>query len=148
MIKVNYPEYSFKIKNQDDKELIFDEVRKKWVVLTPEEWVRQNMLQYLIRVKKYPVSLIAVEKGIKLGELAKRCDIVVYNKQGAPVIIIECKAMDVNLNGDTAEQIIRYNLSLPATYLIITNGVYCTGVNRNEEGLETIQEIPEWKALV
>lgn len=148
MIKLNYPEYPFKIKRNDDKEFIFDSVRKKWVVLTPEEWVRQNMLQYLIRVKKYPVSLIAVEKGIKLGELVKRCDIVVYNNQGAPLIIIECKAMDVNLNINTAEQIMRYNLSLPATYLIITNGVYCIGFNRNEEGLETIQEIPEWKALL
>lgn len=147
MIKLNYPEYPFKIKKHDDKELIFDGVRKKWVTLTPEEWVRQNMLQYLIRVKKYPVSLVAVEKGIKLGELVKRCDIVIYNSQGAPLIIIECKAMDVNLNTDTAEQIMRYNLSLPAAYLIITNGVYCIGFKRNEKDLEAIKEIPGWKDL-
>ena len=96
MIKIEYPAYEPKIKKEADKESIFDEVRKQWVVLTPEEWVRQNFLQYLIQVKKYPASLIAVEKEILLGDIKKRFDIVVYDKNHQPLMIIECKEMSVH----------------------------------------------------
>ena len=89
MIKIDYPPYQPRIKKEDDKEFIFDEVRKKWMVLTPEEWVRQNFLQYLIQVKKYPASLIAVEKEIAVADTRKRFDIVVYNKDHQPYMIVE-----------------------------------------------------------
>jgi hypothetical protein len=144
MILIEYPDYNFKRKSEGSVEYIFDDFRKKWVVLTPEEWVRQNMLQYLTIVKKYPSSLIAIEKEITLGELKKRCDIVVYDKNTAPWMIIECKEMNVPLNEKVLEQALRYHISLPAQYLIITNGSYCFGfIKQNGQFLET-NEIPEF----
>ena len=98
MIKIEYPSYQPKIKKEAGKEFIFDEVRKHWILLTPEEWVRQNFLQYLILIKKYPSSLIAVEKEIFLGDVKKRFDIVVYDKNTKPWMLIECKEMNVTLN--------------------------------------------------
>lgn len=121
MITINYPKHEFRFKKEDDKEFIFDEVRKQWLRLTPEEWVRQNFLQYLIITKKYPASLIAIEKEIKLNDLKKRCDIVVY-KNDKPWMIVECKEMNVSLNENTIEQILRYNMVMKVDYLIITNG--------------------------
>ena len=91
MIKINFPNNQFKIKKENNADLIFDSFRKRWMVLTPEEWVRQNMLQYLTAIKKYPAKLIAIEKEISLGELKKRCDVVVYDKNALPWMIIECK---------------------------------------------------------
>src|SRR3954471_19811279 len=98
MINIQFPTHSYKIKNEKGKEIIFDEVRKKWVLLTPEEWVRQNFLQYLVQIKKYPASLIAIEKEIKLVDLKKRFDIVVYDASSKPWMIIECEEMNVDLN--------------------------------------------------
>ena len=97
MITLQYPQFNFRIKEEDGKEWIFDEFRKQWVRLTPEEWVRQNMLQYLVQIKKYPSSLIAIEKEIAVGEMRKRFDILVY-KNAVPWMIIECKEMNVALN--------------------------------------------------
>jgi hypothetical protein len=121
MIQIDYPSYSFRFKEENKKELIFDEIRKLWVRLTPEEWVRQNFIQYLIQIKKYPSALFGIEKEIKLGELKKRCDIVIY-KNAQPWMIIECKETNVNLNDITAQQILGYNMALKASYLILTNG--------------------------
>ncbi|MCW3086748.1 MAG: restriction endonuclease subunit [Sediminibacterium sp.] len=121
MIKIDYPSHDFRIKDEGGKELIFDECRKRWVPLTPEEWVRQNMLQYLVKVKKYPASLIAVEKEIALGELRKRFDILVYNAS-KPWMIIECKEMNVNMDESVIKQALNYNITLQTDYLIITNG--------------------------
>lgn len=142
MIKIEYPPYQPRIKQQDDKELIFDEVRKSWVLLTPEEWVRQNFLQYLVQVKKYPASLIAVEKEIKLGELKKRFDIVVYDRDSAPWMIIECKEMNVPLNRSVLDQVLRYNISLQVPYLVITNGSYCMAVELMENNMTAIERLP------
>jgi hypothetical protein len=125
MIKIEYPAYQPKIKTEDNKEFIFDEFRKRWILLTPEEWVRQNFLQYLTQVKKYPSSLIAIEKEIKLGELKKRFDIVVYDKETKPWMIVECKEMNVALDKSVLDQVLRYNISLNVPYLVITNGSYC-----------------------
>ena len=145
MIKIEYPDYRYKIERKDNKEVIFDIVRKQWVNLTPEEWVRQNFLQYLIQVKQYPPSLISVEKEIHLGELRKRCDIVIYNKNGEPYIIVECKAMDVALNNKTFDQILRYNISMPVQYLVVTNGAYCFAFERNNRKFNTLEKIPDWQ---
>ncbi|HXP52943.1 MAG TPA: type I restriction enzyme HsdR N-terminal domain-containing protein, partial [Bacteroidia bacterium] len=90
MIRIEYPIYQPKIKKENNKEFIFDEVRKQWLVLTPEEWVRQNFIQYLVLVKQYPASLMSVEKGQQLNELKQRTDIVIYNRNAQPKMIIEC----------------------------------------------------------
>ncbi|MEP7255775.1 MAG: type I restriction enzyme HsdR N-terminal domain-containing protein [Ferruginibacter sp.] len=142
MIKIEYPQYQPKIKMENAKELIFDEIRKRWMILTPEEWVRQNFLQYLIHTKKYPASLIAVEKEIKLGELKKRFDIVVYDKHTKPWMIIECKEMNVALDKKVFDQVLRYNLTLQVPYLVITNGSYCMAMTfKNDEMIE-MDELP------
>jgi hypothetical protein len=121
MVLIKYPEHSFRLKETNGKEFIFDELRKLWVRLTPEEWVRQNLLQYLVQVKQYPASLIAVETEIKLNGLRKRCDIVVY-KEHTPWMIIECKEMNVPLTSSVLEQVLRYNIRLAVSFIAITNG--------------------------
>lgn len=143
MIKIEYPAYQPKIKIQDGKELIFDEVRKKWVILTPEEWVRQNFLQYLMHVKKYPATLIAVEKEIRLGDLKKRFDIVVYDNYTKPWMIIECKEMNVTLNKTVLDQVLRYNMVMKVPYLVITNGSYCMAVSSANNQMIELDELPE-----
>jgi len=122
-LELKYPSFHVKVKNGDGQTKIFDPIRKKWYVLTPEEWVRQHVLNYLIEVKKYPLSLISVEKEISLNDLKKRYDIVVYKKDFSPFIIVECKAPFVELDVTTIEQAQRYNLILKANYLMITNGI-------------------------
>ncbi len=142
MIKIEYPPYHPKIKEEAGKELIFDEARKRWVTLTPEEWVRQNFLQYLQLVKKYPVSLIAIEKEIKLGELKKRFDIVVYGKDSKPWMIIECKEMGVPLDKKVLDQVLRYNIILNVPYLVITNGSFCMALAVANGAFAEINDLP------
>ena len=142
MIKIEYPPYQPKIKKEDNKEFIFDEVRKRWVILTPEEWVRQNFLQYIIHVKKYPASLIAVEKEITLGDIKKRFDIVVYDKNSRPRMIIECKEMNVALNQQVLDQVLCYNIAMQVPYLVITNGSYCMAFQCGDNVLLELSEIP------
>src|SRR6188768_1239797 len=148
MIKIEYPPYQPRIKKENEKEFIFDEVRKRWVVLVPEEWVRQNFLQYLTRVKKYPASLIAVEKEIKLGDLKKRFDIVVYDRNSEPWMIIECKEMNVPLDRSVLDQVLRYNISLQVPYLAITNGSYCMALSFEKHTMIEIDELPVLKNVV
>ena len=144
MIKIEYPAYNFKIKKEKNAESIFDPMRKRWLVLTKEEWVRQNFLQYIIWVKKYPVSLIAIEKEIYLGELKKRCDIVVYRSH-LPWMIIECKEQNELLNDSVLNQTLRYNITLQVQILVITNGSNSYAFNINNGKAEEIQALPEWK---
>ena len=128
MTNLNLPKYSFRIKNKENKLYIFDKIRKKDLVLTEEEWVRQNFVSYLHVEKKYPLSLIAIEKQCKVNNTIKRTDILVFDKTGAPHIIVECKAPQVKINQDTFDQIARYNMKLNADFLILTNGLqhyYC-----------------------
>ncbi|WP_456460996.1 type I restriction enzyme HsdR N-terminal domain-containing protein [Lutibacter sp.] len=125
---LNLPTYKFKIKNTKNKYTIFDIVRKKYVSLTPEEWVRQHLIHYLVEEKKYPVSLIAIEKQLTINNLTKRTDILVFNSEGTPEIIVECKAPSIKITQRTFDQIARYNLKLNANYLIVSNGLkhyYC-----------------------
>jgi len=143
MIVLQYPSYPFKIKALHGKDQIFDPFRKTWVLLTPEEWVRQNLLQYLIQNLQYPSSLIAVEKEIKLGELSKRFDIVVY-KNELPWMIIECKEAKVRLNEKTMEQILQYQQVLTAQYLIISNGHETMGAKIESGKLQALQNFPEY----
>ena len=128
METLNLPTYPFKIKSEGKRKFIFDEFRKKYVALTPEEWVRQHVIHYLINIKGYPKSLIAVEKQLIINTLKKRFDILVFNTKGLPDLIIECKSPSINISQDTFDQIARYNLKLNATLLMVTNGLvhyYC-----------------------
>lgn len=143
MIVVHYPKPDFKTKSEGEKKFIFDPLRKKWIVLTPEEWVRQNFVQYLLQREKYPAALIALEKEIQLGELKKRFDLLVYDLDHRPWMLIECKAMDVKLDDAVLEQIIRYHAAVPVTYLIITNGKSCFGFSKKAGTLVPISEMPE-----
>ena|SRR5687767_9715970 len=144
MIKVPYPLYDFKIRREKETDFIFDVLRKRWLKLTPEEWVRQNFLQYVVDVKKYPGSLIAIEKEIFLGEIKKRCDIVIYSRDLQPWMIIECKEMNEQLSAKVLDQILRYHITLPAKYIIITNGSYCMGFEKREGQFYEIDELPEY----
>ena len=133
MIKIDYPEKKPVIKKVSGREFIFCVIRKRWMILTPEEWVRQNLLLFFISVMKYPASLMAVEKQLLLGDVKKRFDIVVY-KQDVPFMLIECKEMKVPITGKTLDQVLRYNMNLQAGYFIITNGTECYGF-KNEKGV-------------
>lgn len=128
--------------------LIFDKLRKKYMVLTPEEWVRQHYVSYLIEEKKYPTSLIALEKQLTINNRKKRTDILVFNTDGNPEIIVECKAPSIKITQDTFDQIARYNLKLKATFLIVTNGLehfYCKMDFENETYI-FLKEIPDYKS--
>ena len=143
MIVLEYPSYPFKIKALNGKDQIFDPFRKIWIVLTSEEWVRQNLLQYLVQSLHYPSGLIAVEKEIKLGELSKRFDIVVY-KNEKPWMIIECKEAKVALNEKTMNQILQYQQVLTAQYLFISNGHETMGAKIESGKLQSLQNFPEY----
>jgi hypothetical protein len=146
MQKLNLPTYSFKLKSNEKHTLIFDNLRKKYFVLTPEEWVRQHYVQFLIQEKKYPISLIALEKQLTINNLKKRTDIVVFNTSGNPDIIVECKAPHIKITQETFDQIARYNLKLKANYLIVTNGLehyYCKMDFENEQYV-FLKEIPNY----
>lgn len=123
MFNLHFPEFDFKVKTEDEKQLIFDKLRKKYVVITPEEWVRQHIVHYLTEVKNYPESFISVEHSIVINNIAKRCDIVVFNKSFQPKLIIECKRPEINLTQNVFDQAGRYNLTLRVPYVAITNGV-------------------------
>ena len=142
MIAVNYPEPKFRKKKENGIDFIFDEIRKSWIVMSDEEWVRQNFVQYLIQTCKYPAAYIAIEKEIMLGELKKRFDILVYDKQHKPWMLIECKSPDNVLNNETLQQVLRYNISVPVSFLIITNGHYSFGWEKNEKELKEIKMMP------
>lgn len=123
MQKLNFPDFSFRFKNSENNLLVFDEIRKKFVVLTPEEWVRIHVVQYLIQEKNYPKSLINVEKVIKLNGLTKRYDVVVFQPDGSILLVVECKQPNVAITQSVFDQIARYNLTLKANYLMVTNGL-------------------------
>jgi len=144
MIQIDYPGQDFRTRKEAASDFIFDELRKRWVKLTPEEWVRQNFLRYLIQVKNYPQSLIAVEREIVLGELKKRFDILVFDLDHKPWMMVECKAMSVALTEDVLAQVLRYSISVPAPYLVITNGAYTTGWQKVERELKLLNELPDW----
>lgn len=142
MIKIDYPQYPFRIRTENNLEFIFDELRRSWLRLTPEEWVRQNFVHYLIHVKKYPASFIAIEKEIQLGELKKRFDILVYDQQHRPWMMVECKEMNVKLDGKVLQQILHYNIAVPVRFMIITNGAYCKGYEKINNHLQLLQGLP------
>lgn len=142
MLTIEYPEPLFRVKKQGANDLVFDSIRKRWLLLTPEEWVRQNFVQYLVQVKNYPATLIALEKEIRLGELKKRFDILVYDKDHKPFMIVECKAAKIAMDENVLQQVLRYNISVPVEYIVITNGNLAYGWQRLPSGLQLLSEIP------
>jgi hypothetical protein len=145
MIVISYPQPGFRLKKEAEKEFIFDTSRKKWLLLTPEEWVRQNFTCYLTRTMGYPAALIAFEKEIRLGEMKKRFDILVYNDLHQPWMMVECKAPSVKLDESVLRQVLRYNISVPVTYMIITNGPETYGWHKKDGDLTLIEALPPWK---
>ena len=146
MQKLNFPTYSFRFKNSENKVSIFDEIRKKFILLTPEEWVRQHVVQFLLQNKKYPKSYINVEKLIKINDLSKRYDGVVFQPNGDIFLLIECKAPEVPISQQTFDQIARYNLVLKAKYLMVTNGLnhYFCQMDFENEKYVFLKELPEY----
>ena len=122
MRKLNLPLFEFKIKKENNNTIIFDKIRKKWIILTPEEWVRQNFISYILN-KNYPKSLINCEKVFYINKVSKRYDIVVYDSSGDVEILVECKSYNVNLIKEHFDQVMRYNLELKSKYVIVTNGL-------------------------
>jgi len=147
MINPVYPAHEFRIRTEDGTRKIFDENRKIWVKLTPEEWVRQNFFQWMVQVKGYPPSLIAIEKEIRLFELTKRFDMLVYDRSHQPWMMVECKAQGVPLNEKTFLQALRYNIAVPVPYIVVTNGAYCRAVLRGNEKVSELSELPEYPGL-
>jgi hypothetical protein len=147
MQQLNLPTYPFKFRDQNDLISIFDEIRKKYVVLTPEEWVRQNFIQFLIKDKKYPASLIAVEIGLKYNQLQKRADVLIYNKTGNPYLMIECKAPEIKITQDTFHQIATYNMTFKVSYLVVTNGLdhFCCKMDYDSNSYKFLQMIPDFE---
>jgi hypothetical protein len=146
MEKLNFPDYSFRFKNSENKVSIFDEIRKKFILLTPEEWVRQHTIQFLLQEKKYPKSYINAEKNISVNGTKKRYDLVVFKPNGELFLLVECKAPEVTISQQTFDQIARYNLKLNADYLMVTNGLnhYFCEMNLEEEKYIFLKELPEF----
>ena len=147
MQKLNFQLYNFRFKNSENKVSIFDEVRKKFIILTPEEWVRQHVVRYLIEEKNYPKSLINVEKVLQVNGLRKRYDIVVFNTNGSIFILIECKAPEIKIGQITFDQIARYNMTMKADYLMVTNGLnhYFCQMDFENEKYQFLPELPMYQ---
>lgn len=147
MQPLNFPEYKFRFKSSENSIHIFDEIRKKFVVLQPEEWVRQHVVRFLMEELNYPKSLINVEKELRVNGLKRRYDVVVYNTDGSIHIMVECKAPEVSIQQKTFDQIARYNLALNATYLMLTNGKahYFCSMNYESQNYQFLRSLPAYK---
>ncbi len=147
MQNLNFPSYNFRFKNSENKVSIFDDIRKKFIILTSEEWVRQNTIQFLLKEKNYPKSYLNIEKLIKINDITKRYDIVVFRPDGTLSLLIECKAPEVKITQDTFDQIARYNLKLKAHYLMVTNGLnhYFCQMDFENERYIFLEELPSFR---
>ena len=150
MQELQLPGYAFKIRTSPQGEQIFDTVRKKYIFLTPEEWVRQHFINFLVEHRQCPVSLMKVESGIKWNGMDMRSDIVVHDRNGKPLAIVECKAPNVPISSSTFEQIFRYDRVLNAEYLLLTNGNdhYCCQLDRTEKSFKPLKEIPVYAEMI
>jgi hypothetical protein len=142
MLRLSFSDRRPALRKEGSKEQVFCPVRRKWIILTPEEWVRQHILIWLEQDCGVPLALTAVEKQISIGELNKRFDIVVYDRSGSPFLLMECKQMEVELDFSVLRQVLNYNIGLPSTYLAVTNGRYLSVFGRTEAGLAELEEMP------
>lgn len=149
MQKLNFPEYEFSIRNVAKKTQIFDQTRKRYYVLTPEEWVRQHLVEYLVHELGFPRSLLEIEKSLTLNKMLKRADLLVRDKSGNPIFLAECKAPDVKVTQKTFDQAGRYNMVFRVPYLLITNGVqhFCAQIDFNRNSYKFLREIPSYEEL-
>ena len=149
VISLNFPPYEFRAKANGKRMMIFDVIRKKYVALTPEEWVRQHLVNYLVTEKGYPATLISVETPLKYARLDKRSDLLVNDRNGQPLMLVECKAPEVAINQKVFEQIAIYNLTVKAPFLMVTNGLqhYCLSAATDSSPSHFLKEIPEYSEL-
>ncbi|RHJ91428.1 type I restriction enzyme HsdR N-terminal domain-containing protein [Parabacteroides bouchesdurhonensis] len=149
MLPLNLPTFAVKVTEKEGKRLILDIIRRKYVTLTPEEWVRQHFINYLIVVKKYPHELIANEISIKLNNTTKRCDTIIYDHFITPLMIVEYKAPHIEITKNVFDQIARYNMSLRVKYLTVSNGInhFCCKIDYNTQTYSFLKEIPEYNKL-
>jgi hypothetical protein len=146
MQQLNLPFYDFKFRNKNNRNYIFDAVRKRYVLLTPEEWVRQNFMLYLIREKNYPESLLAVERQLSLNDKLFRFDLVAYNRSGNPLLIAEFKAPDVKISQKAFDQVVRYNMALKVERVVVSNGIqhFACEVDYKNKSYKFLDEVPEF----
>jgi len=149
MKSLNLPPVQFRIRQQGDKKQVFDVVRKKYVALTPEEWVRQHFIHFLMDQKHYPAGLVAVEMPVAVNGLKQRADVVVYNRKGRPVVVVECKAPSVSVSKAVFDQAARYNMQLQVDYLIVTNGLqhYCAHLNGTGNDYQMMADFPDFDQI-
>jgi len=149
MKALNLPTYSLKIKSENGLEYVYDQFRKKYVRLTPEEWVRQNFAVYLVNEKSYPASRMMIEKSLKVNKMSKRCDILVCDDEGRSVLMVECKSPEIKIGQSTFEQVSVYNIAFKVKYLIITNGLqhYCCTVDFTNQTVNFLKEIPQYSEI-
>lgn len=150
MLKLNLPIFDIKVTKKNNELFVFDRLRKKHLVLTPEEWVRQHFVNYLIEKKGYPSGLIANEMAIELNGQKKRCDSVVFGRMGEPLVIVEYKAPDIKISQNVFDQIARYNFVLKVNYLMMSNGIdhYCCKVDYEKQQIFYLNEIPSYETLI
>lgn len=144
MINVLFPPPQFKLRTKEGKQYIFDNIRKAWLLLTEEEWVRQNMVAYFVSTLRYPQPSIAVEKKILVNGLTRRFDVLVYDRQLQPWMMVECKAPQVPLSEDVLQQLLRYNMAVPVTWMVITNGNQTIGWKKEAGSLALVSALPDW----
>jgi len=147
MLRLNLPNYDFKMKTEQGSRQIFDPVRKKMVKLDPEEWVRQNLIQFLNKDKNYPISLMAVEKGLTVNKLSKRFDVLCYNNDSKPLLLVECKAPNIKISQAAFDQISIYNLQFKVPFLLVSNGLehYCCQLDYEKNSYSFLSEIPDYQ---
>lgn len=148
MQALNLPTYSFKIKSEGKRLVIFDEFRKKNVVLTPEEWVRQNFVRFLVEERGVPAGRVVIEKSLTINKLSKRCDILLYN-ENQPLLIVECKSPKVKIDQSVFDQIAIYNMQFHVNYLVVTNGLdhFCCEIDKNGK-LNFLNDIPHYNSIL
>lgn len=146
---LNLPEYPLKVKKNGSRLSIFDRLRKRYVALTPEEWVRQHFVEYLIEAKQFPAALMANEVSLTQNGIKRRCDTLVADREGKPLLIVEYKAPDIEITQQVFDQIVRYNMVLRARYLMVSNGMthYCCQIDYENNTYSFLSEIPEYSAL-
>ena len=143
---LSFPKYDFKTKNEGNKTLVFDELRKKWIILSPEENVRQHLWKYLFTEYNYPKSLMICEKKVVVNSLIKRFDLLIYNRDGKPMILVECKAPSIKLDQNVLDQVLRYNINLKCEFILLTNGIeiQCCKINFKTGAFSFLNKIPNF----
>lgn len=142
MVQLNFPDPQFKTRHLNNIPQIYDAIREKWIVLQPEEWVRQNFINWLIAVNDIPTAFISIEKTIKLGSLSKRFDLLIYDRTHEPWMMVECKAQGVSLDESVLRQVLRYNLVVPVRYIVITNGDQCFIADKQQPTANWLEVFP------